>query len=200
MPRQITVLPGFLKAETCARIVAYAKQAPAEPMGQETTGGHSVSEQRVGSRVDVGGIEEGINAVVRDAFRRRGGPLLGRPIAWFERPEILAYGPGGRYITHADADAWNREAGCWERVVDRDVSLLLYLDDGYEGGELHFPRFGFRLRPRAGTLVLFPSDARYAHCAEPVTRGERHVIVSWAAAVDTPRVHAEPPREIVRLI
>ena len=200
MPRQILALSGFLRPETCARIVAYADEAPSEPMGQETTGGHTVSEQRIGSRVDIRGIEDGVNAVVGEAFRRRGGPLIGGPIAWFERPEILAYGPGGRYITHADADAWNRETGRWERVVDRDVSLLIYLDEDYEGGELYFPRFDYRLRPRTGMLVLFPSDARYAHRAEPVTRGERHVIVSWAAAVDGPRVFHEPPQGIVRLI
>ncbi len=199
-PRQIAIFPGYLGIETCARIVAYTREAPAEPMGQATTEGHSLSDQRVGFRVDIGGIEEGINAVVREAFRRRGGPLLGRPIAWFERPEILSYGPGGRYITHADADAWNRKTRRWERVVDRDVSLLLYLDDDYDGGELYFPRFDFRLRPQAGMLVLFPSDARYAHCAERVTLGERHVIVSWAAAVGTGRVHDEPPDNIISLI
>lgn len=199
-PRQIAIIPGFLEADTCRRIVAYAHEAPAEPMGQATTGGYTVSDQRVGSRVDIAGIEEGVNAVVEEAFRRRGGRLLRKPIAWFERPAILAYGPGGRYIPHADADAWNREARRWERVVDRDVSLLIYLDDDYEGGELYFPRFDFRLRPRTGMLVLFPSDARYAHCAEPVIRGERHVIVSWAAAAGADRVLSAPPEGVIRLI
>lgn len=113
-------------------------------MGQATTEGYTVSDQRVGSRVDIEGIEEGVNAVVGEAFRRRGGPLLGRPIAWFERPSILAYGPGGHYIAHA--------------------------------------------------------DARYVHRAETVTRGERHVIVSWAAAAGTARVQPAPPKGIIRLI
>lgn len=199
-PRQIAIFPGFLKPATCKNIVAYARRAPSVPMDQIASGDQIVSGQRVGSRVDIAGIEEGVNAVVGEAFRRRGGPLLRKPIARFERPDILAYGPGGRYITHADADAWDREKRQWERVVDRDVSLLIYLDDDYEGGELYFPRFDFRLRPRAGMLVLFPSDARYAHCAEPVTRGERHVIVSWATAIGTQRVLAEAPEGIIRLI
>lgn len=49
-------------------------------------------------------------------------------------------------------------------------------------------------------LMHFPSDARYAHCAEPVTRGERHVIASWAAAVGTDRVRPGPPQDIISLI
>lgn len=96
-------------------------------MDQIASGDQFVSGQRVGSRVDIAGIEECVNAVVGEAFRRRGGPLLRKPIAWLERTDILAYGPGGRYITHADA--WGREKRRWDRVVDRDVSLLTYLDD-----------------------------------------------------------------------
>lgn len=157
-PRQVVVAADFLKPETCAGIVAHAHEAPSVPMSQATQEGYIVTGERIGSRVDIAGIEEGVKAVVGQAFRRRGGPLIGRPIAWFERPEILAYGPGGRYITHADADAWDPQSGRWERVIDRDVSLLLYLDDGYEGGALYFPRFDFRLRPRTGMLVLFPAE------------------------------------------
>ena len=77
--------------------------------------------------------------------------------------------------------------------MDRDVSVLVYLDNDYTGGELVFPNFGLRLEPRAGMLVAFPSDHRYCHSARPVTSGMRHVIVSWAAAWGTTRVHDNPP-------
>jgi len=28
----------------------------------------------------------------------------------------------------------------WRKAVDRDISLLIYLSDDFEGGELHFKR------------------------------------------------------------
>lgn len=196
-PRGMVVLRRYLRTELCRQVVAYARDAPREAMTQDTSDGRTVTGQRVGERVDIGGIEEGVVAVVREAFVRHARACGVARIAWLERPQILAYGPGGRYIAHADADAWDRDRHRWHRVVDRDVSLLIYLDQDFEGGALYFPRFDYRLQPATGTLVLFPADARYAHCAEPVIRGERHVIVSWAAGHDVARVRSAPPEGAV---
>lgn len=198
-PRGLVVLPRYMPARLCRRVLVYADSAPREPMSQDTATGRTITDQRVGERVDIEGIEDGIVAVVREAFLRHAPACGVQRIAWLERPQILAYGPGGRYIAHADSDAWDRKRNEWRKVVDRDVSLLLYLDEDFEGGELYFPRFDYRLRPATGMLVLFPSDARYAHCAEPVVQGTRHVIVSWAAAANAPRLHDEPPETAVML-
>jgi predicted 2-oxoglutarate/Fe(II)-dependent dioxygenase YbiX len=72
--------------------------------------------------------------------------------------------------------------------VDRDISLLIYLNDEYDGGELDFKRLSYTLRPQAGMLVWFPSDIRYEHMAKLVTRGCRYALVSWAAASGVERV------------
>lgn len=198
-PRGVVVIKRYLRGDLCRRVLEYAYSAPREPMSQDTVEGRTVTGQRVGNRVDIAGIEEGIVAVVREAFVRHARAFGLDGIAWLERPQILAYGPGGRYITHADADAWDRDRRFWRKVVDRDVSLLLYLDGEFEGGTLYFPRFDYRLRPGPGMLVLFPSDARYAHCAEPVLSGRRHVIVSWAAAEGVARVKPGPPESAIPL-
>lgn len=83
------------------------------------------------------------------------------------------------------------ERGAWRKAVDRDISLLIYLNDEYEGGELDFKRLAYTLRPRAGMLVWFPSDIRYEHMAKLVTSGRRYAIVSWAAASGVERVQSE---------
>lgn len=62
----------------------------------------------------------------------------------------------------------------------RDISLLIYLRDDFEGGELHFKRLNYSLKPKAGMLVWFPSDVRFEHMAKPVTHGNRLAIISWA--------------------
>ncbi len=107
----------------------------------------------------------------------------------FEWPDILHYGPGGRYDLHADAETRDPQTGEWVRVLERDYSLLIYLNDEFTGGAIEFPNFGYRVQPRRGMLVAFPSDHRYAHAALPVESGTRFVIVSWAAAVGSPRLH-----------
>ena len=41
----------------------------------------------------------------------------------------------------------------------RCFSSLLYLNDDYDGGETFLPGYGVRLRPEAGTLILFGAAA-----------------------------------------
>ena len=64
---------------------------------------------------------------------------------------------------------------------DRDLSLLLYLNEDYSGGGLTFTNFHCHFRPRTGDLLVFPSDNRYEQQAEVVQAGVRYAIASWAA-------------------
>ena len=138
------------------------------------------TKHRVTDIVELGEWKTVVREVVRRAYRDEIEPFFDCRLRWFSAPEILRYGSGGYYRPHADSDNWDPAARGWERVIDRHLSLLIYLDDGYNGGELVFPNFSFRLRPQAGMLVAFPSDHRYLHGAMPVLSGIRHVVVSWA--------------------
>ncbi len=99
----------------------------------------------------------------------------------------------GTIQPHSDAENWDAGSQRWVRGIDRDFSVLLYLNEGFEGGGLEFPNFGLRLTPKAGMLVAFPADHRYVHAALPISEGERFVLVSWCAALGTPRVGRAPP-------
>jgi predicted 2-oxoglutarate/Fe(II)-dependent dioxygenase YbiX len=112
---------------------------------------------------------------------------------WYERPQILRYSPGGKYNQHADAEHWVPETQNWVRAHDRDFSVLLYLNDEYEGGELEFTSFNYKIKPKAGMLIGFPSDHRYLHAALPTLSGTRYVIVSWGAVLGNQRIHKNAP-------
>jgi len=143
--------------------------------------------------VDSRRLSVDVDAIVREAYLRHVAPHFGVEIEWFELPEILRYGPGGEYKPHADAEEWRGEGAGWMRGVDRDLSVLIYLNDGYGGGQIDFPNFRMQLPPQRGMLVAFPSDHRYLHAARPVTSGVRLVVVSWAKAKGSPTVRGEPP-------
>lgn len=134
-----------------------------------------------------------VNTIVKTAFRELTGRYIGRRLEWYELPQILRYKPGGFYAKHADSDNFDSSTQRWNRTIDRDLSLLIYLNDDYEGGTLWFENFNFRLRPKAGMAVLFPSDSRFVHEAEMLTRGQRYVIVSWAAVKGVSKVAPRPP-------
>ena len=149
--------------------------------------------RRVSERVNLGDRRTEITQLVKTAYIELADRFLGQPLDWYESPELMRYRPGGLYIKHADSQNMNPVTRQWNKVIDRDLSLLVYLNEDFEGGELYFERFRYRLRPRAGMAVLFPSDNRYVHAAEQVTKGERFVIVSWAAAKGVPKISNRPP-------
>lgn len=135
--------------------------------------------------------QQRLDDLVRRAFEDHVIPRTGQQIEWFEQPEVLRYGPGGYYKHHADAYHLVPEQRAWKKAVDRDISILIYLNDDYVGGELDFKRLCYTLRPKAGMLVWFPSDVRYEHMAKPVISGRRYSLASWAAAAAVERVQAE---------
>lgn len=63
----------------------------------------------------------------------------------------------------------------------RDISSVLYLNENYIGGELEFVNLGIKIKPRAGTLVLFPGSETYMHYVSVLESGRRYVVPQfWA--------------------
>ena len=87
----------------------------------------------------------------------------------YDNYSILKYGNGHRFKEHADDGANSL----------RRVSLLYYVNDDYEGGEILFPRWNLNIKPQANELILFPSNYMYAHEVIPVTIGTRYSVVQW---------------------
>lgn len=196
-PREIIIVKQFLSSAECQALVDVAKSSAAEEMGQYVEGSHretvEYSQQRVGDLVNDIELHPQLLEVCTRAYKEQVSPRFNVQIQWMENPHILRYGPGGKYLPHADSESWNATEQRWKKIVDRDVSLLIYLDEDYTGGLLNFVRFNYAIKPSTGMLVFFPSDARYLHEAQALISGSRHVIVSWGAARGVDKVLAAPP-------
>jgi predicted 2-oxoglutarate/Fe(II)-dependent dioxygenase YbiX len=202
----VHVVSGFLPAETCAQWVRYLESRHGSPLAV-----HSLDESersrlskerisgRITDKVEQGDLEIAITGIVARAFQSLITAAMGRGIQWFEKPQVLRYETGGLYGPHSDSDHYIAAESHWRKVIDRDVSLLLYLNQDFEGGALNFRQFNYTYRPRTGDLLFFPSGGHYAHEALPVKSGVRYVIVSWAAFRDEPRVLELRPSESIDL-
>lgn len=204
VPPGLLVVHNFLTPEQCQRIVKECETLRGQAGRVLSTGEEGgVASREVDSRkVDDLATERmsvDIDDLGRTAFSLYVARHFARPIEWFEKPKILRYREGGEYYAHADAYNWQAEERRWRRVTDRDFSLLIYLNEDFEGGELEFKYLNHRVAPKQGLLVAFPSDWRYAHAALPVRRGVKHTVVSFAAAKDSPRVDKPPPNNLIRL-
>lgn len=205
-PHGVHLLPGFIPGSTCQQWIDYLEQQPRWPLSvnqtdrQESSGLRLQRDPgRVTDVVQQGELQAAIEDAVRRAFQQHASAAFGQSMAWMETPQVLRYEAGGLYGPHSDSDHFNPAEGVWQKVLDRDASLLLYLNQDYTGGELEFAQFNYRYQPQTGDLLYFPSHGHYAHQAMPVQGGVRYVIVSWAAMRDVERVQAEPPPGFIAL-
>ncbi len=87
--------------------------------------------------------------------------------------DLLKYGAGGKYEYHID-DYTN---------YSRSLSVIINLNDEYEGGDLVFSdqkKFEVkRCKLKKGSIVFFPSNFMYPHKIETITKGTRYSIVAW---------------------
>lgn len=197
-PPGLLVKPGYLDRQRCDAWREQLAARPARPLmikDVDPATGKAVKRldpQRVTQAVDPGPLRADIQRTLVTAYRDTIAPHYGRQLDWMEQPGVLKYGPGGKYDAHADDAWWDVDHRRWVRSIDRDLSLLLYLNEDFEGGGLWFPNFDVRLQPAAGMLIAFPSDHRFLHAAEPVESGERFALVCWATVQGSPRVGAPP--------
>ena len=83
--------------------------------------------------------------------------LTGKPVEHCELPQVGRYFPSQQYLQHFDAFDLSNEDG--RRFASnggqRTVTVLVYLNDVYQGGATSFPALGLQVQPRQGTAVVF---------------------------------------------
>ena len=122
-----------------------------------------------------------LEQAVAGCFREHVAPRYNCQFKSYEPVQFLGYPPGGHYLGHNDGEKFNYETRQWERLMERDVSFLFYLNDQYGGGELEFGDLGLTIKPKKGMMIAFPSYKDFAHKVHPVTWGHRYSLVSWVA-------------------
>jgi hypothetical protein len=55
------------------------------------------------------------------------------------------------------------------------ISVVIYLNDDYEGGSIFFPEQNLEIKPSAGSMIIFPSYPPYYHHAKEVTKGNKYI-------------------------
>ena len=61
----------------------------------------------------------------------------------------------------------------------RIMSFILYLNDVDEGGETEFLYYHKRIKPKQGTLILFPAGYTHTHRGNPPLKGSKYILTGW---------------------
>jgi prolyl 4-hydroxylase len=118
---------------------------------------------------------QGVN-IIQEALYRWYGIRFSRP----EPCSVLRYGPGQQYKRHVDNILLSsRFMEVEQGVPTRDVSIVGYLNDDFEGGETFFDRQNIKVAPKRGSAIVFPAYYTHPHQALPVRSGQKYAWTTW---------------------
>lgn len=109
------------------------------------------------------------------------------PASNAEMLSVLRYGLGEEFMPHVDYFADNVESAAeLNRSGQRAQTLLVYLNDDYDGGTTQFLANALRVKGQIGDAVLFRNvdsagmpDLSTMHAGLPVTRGVKWLASTW---------------------
>ncbi|AQR75254.1 2OG-Fe(II) oxygenase [Sphingomonas sp. LM7] len=178
---RIVRYPALFTPDECAHVATVAAEL-LEPA--------SVLDPRTGRAMphpirtsDDGAIGPTREDLVVRALNLRIAAASGTRVEQGEPLTVLRYAPGQQYRRHLDTIAG--------AANQRIRTVLIYLNQGFGGGETVFPEFGLTIRPQGGDAILFDTllpdgtpDTRALHAGQPVTAGVKWLATRWIRARD----------------
>jgi prolyl 4-hydroxylase len=181
---RISIIEGFATKAECEWIIRRSRpHLQRASVYNPESGGFFVKEVRTNSSVEFG-IARADVVIMGMRLRIQGLTGLHR----LELSSILHYAPGQEFTPHFDFldPALPGHALDIQRSGQRAATCLIYLNDGYEGGETEFVKLGWRFKGKPGDALLFwnllPSgapDHQTMHAGLPPTSGEKWLFSQW---------------------
>lgn len=170
--------------EECNRVIAYMKPK----MKRSTVAGKTerdVSNDRTSKTGWIKYYDEEMSFFT-SKLRNLGRKLTGiRDDDMYEDVSIVQYEPGQLYRPHFDACTTMRNCKNNMRIY-RIATIIVYLNDDFEGGETNFPKAKKKVKPVTGKIVYFEDTDNQGkeipeslHEGVAVKNGEKWIATLW---------------------
>lgn len=177
----IFTIAGLLTSRECEHLIAKAEPnlRPSFVINPDT-GAPMPHPVRTSHGMSFGPPDEDL---VVNNINRRLAAITRTQLGWGEPLHMLRYTPGQEFRPHIDALP--------NQTNQRQWTVLIYLNAGYQGGETVFPDRGVRYRGNPGDALVFRNvtltgqpDPATRHAGLPVTSGTKWLATRWIRAAD----------------
>jgi prolyl 4-hydroxylase len=196
---RVAAIDGFLDAAVCDHLIGRARPRVAPAKVYDLASGnpsHADARSNGAAAFDLLSLD-----VVMLLVQARIARAMAAPAVALETPSVLHYAVGQSFEPHYDFldRATPGMAQDMDRAGQRVATFLVYLNDGFEGGETAFPAANLKYRGGIGGAVLFHNvdpgglpDRASLHAGLPPTSGEKWILSQWIRK--PPGLQAPPPR------
>ena len=183
---QVRAIKDFATPEECAWLIGLARDdLRRAQVYRKDAEGYMESGTRTNSEADYtfGNADLVLRVIIERIAR-----AVGLSTRLFEVAKLLHYEPGQQFAPHHDFQQPTTPALAREIAQrgQRVATVLVYLNDDFEGGETEFPRIGLRHRGATGDALMFANvrpdgalDHDSLHAGLPTTRGVKWVLSQW---------------------
>ena len=173
---EVRYFTEFLSADECRYLIERASPTMAPSVVVDPQNGRFIPHPfRTSDNTAFPWVDE--DPVIH-AINRRIAAATETDVTGGEPLQVLRYRPGQEYRPHHDALPGTDN--------QRIVTFLLYLNEGYSGGETLFLHNGLRVAGRRGDGLMFRNaddrgrpDPTATHAGCPVTAGEKMLATRW---------------------
>jgi len=176
-PLPIIEVPDFLPADACAALVACFERSGA--LLFRNPAGDPYWDNRYLWITSLPPAEAAAKRVMQAARRRVVAILCDRyaeAALYSDSVQLVRWLPGQAMPPHADNA---HPDGSPHGTPHRDYASVVYLNDGYEGGEIYFPHLGIERRPARGLMIAFPGGMEHFHGVREVRGAARYTMPAW---------------------
>lgn len=169
-------VPRLFTPSECQHVANVAVDMLSPAMVVDPTNGRSIPHPiRTSHDAVIGPTRE---TLAIQALNRRIAAISNTDWRQGEALTVLRYQPGQQFRSHHDAIGGARN--------QRFRTVLIYLNEAFEGGETSFGAIGLSIRPRVGDAIIFDNttsdggaDLASRHAGEPVRRGVKWLATRW---------------------
>jgi len=187
---RVGVIENFIPQSFCTWII---QRAQPKLEAARLKGGAQHANYRTSSGAGFSLLESDI---ILQMVNARAADAIGTPLQNQEPTNVLNYKQGEEYKPHVDfITASGANASELAAVGQRVATVLIYLNDDYEGGETDFPTLQWKFKGKPGDALVFwnvseagEPDRRTLHAGLPVTRGEKWLYSKWIRANPYPLI------------
>jgi prolyl 4-hydroxylase len=181
---RLRMIKGFASTGECLWLLGRARDRMRPALVVTPGGRQTKAPSRTNSGVEFQLVDMD---VVVELLRARISAATHLPLPLFETSQVLHYAPGQEFRAHHDYFDPGKPGHIEQlKSGQRIATFLIYLNDGYTGGETAFPRAMLTFRGDVGDALFIANversgkpDPLTLHAGSPPASGEKWIFSQW---------------------
>jgi len=174
---KVIQIDNLLTPSECDELISYANTQQYMKSEIVSSTGDVYTNNRVSQQIWIKDTSHKIANKITNYIEK----YSGYPRENMEELQFVKYDVSGYFNEHYDPDVSYKN-----ETNDRIYTLIIYLNDDFEGGHTYFKNINLFIKPKKGMAVLFKSLSENndlltnsLHTGTPITKGNKYICNKW---------------------